>query len=145
MPGNILSHVLLGIVQEAEMSEKRCTSCGKVRPLTEFHGMKAAPDGHRYECKACENKRSAANYLKRKAMKVEQGRETRPPSGMRHEIANDSACWHCDWSLVCRERVNRAMPVACEYVDQDDWQRMRMYGYEELYAPLQSQLEMQAP
>jgi hypothetical protein len=32
---------------------KACSRCSEVRPLTEFHADRRAPDGKRSECKAC--------------------------------------------------------------------------------------------
>lgn len=41
------------------METKRCTNCGRVKPLEEFHkytGRTArSPDGRRAECKKCRN------------------------------------------------------------------------------------------
>jgi len=36
---------------------KKCTSCGKIKPLSEFHKCGKNIDGHTYECKVCANNR----------------------------------------------------------------------------------------
>ena len=35
------------------MKTKRCSKCGEVKPINEFHKNKANKDGHRYSCKIC--------------------------------------------------------------------------------------------
>lgn len=40
--------------------EKRCTKCGKTKPLDQFHRRKDAPDGRRAHCKECRNAASTA-------------------------------------------------------------------------------------
>lgn len=35
------------------MTEKKCTKCGEIKPLSEFHKRKASKDGLRYACKPC--------------------------------------------------------------------------------------------
>lgn len=43
------------------IEEKRCSNCGCIKPLSQFHkytGKTArSPDGHRAECKSCRNKK----------------------------------------------------------------------------------------
>ena len=41
---------------------KRCTTCGEVKPMTEFFANPKAPDGHTYDCKICVNARNSRNY-----------------------------------------------------------------------------------
>lgn len=51
---------LEGIVEQLglsfhELSDcKKCTKCGKVKPLSEFHKNSCRKDGHRARCKECE-------------------------------------------------------------------------------------------
>ncbi|UHS64811.1 hypothetical protein P9600_gp30 [Escherichia phage vB_EcoD_Opt212] len=52
----------LSISRILEMiEEKRCSNCGCVKPLSQFHkytGKTArSPDGYRAECKSCRNKK----------------------------------------------------------------------------------------
>ena len=42
--------------------QKRCTVCGVLKPLDEFHGASAMRDGHRNECKACTKELRRAHY-----------------------------------------------------------------------------------
>lgn len=39
--------------------EKRCTICGEIKPLSEFHRMTRSKDGHRSQCKPCHRAASA--------------------------------------------------------------------------------------
>ena len=38
-------------------THKRCTRCGRVRPLYEFHADRRAADGHRSKCRDCHLRR----------------------------------------------------------------------------------------
>lgn len=38
---------------EAGIPAKRCTKCGGIKPLTEFHRTRGSADGHTWWCKAC--------------------------------------------------------------------------------------------
>jgi hypothetical protein len=38
--------------------EKTCTKCGCTKPIEEFYKDKQKPDGHRPDCKACNNETS---------------------------------------------------------------------------------------
>ena len=42
------------------MSEKRCTKCGVIKPLSGFHKHRLSKDGHAYQCKECNKTRSRA-------------------------------------------------------------------------------------
>ena len=41
---------------------KQCTKCGVVKPLTEFHKRPETKDGHRTDCKECNQKQKAAKW-----------------------------------------------------------------------------------
>lgn len=55
-------------------TEKRCTHCGKIKPIAEFGIQNNTPDGRRYHCKACHRLRrqnrqlSDPLYSKRKSI-----------------------------------------------------------------------------
>ena len=66
------------------MDEKRCTKCGEVKPLDEFHRQTATRDGRRPDCKACTAARRRTWY--------EQNRD--------RELARVSA-----WQAANAERV----------------------------------------
>ena len=42
------------------MQTKRCSKCGEVKPLIQFNKKKASKDGHRAQCKACQNSYQSA-------------------------------------------------------------------------------------
>jgi len=44
------------------MSEKTCTKCGVVKPLTEFSERPSRPNGYRSRCKSCEASSTRNNY-----------------------------------------------------------------------------------
>lgn len=47
---------------------KKCTQCGEVKPLSEFHRRKTgSKDGHRGECKDCRHYQYVANAFHKKA------------------------------------------------------------------------------
>lgn len=37
------------------MSSKRCTRCGKIKELSEFHLNRRSKDGYQYHCKPCQS------------------------------------------------------------------------------------------
>lgn len=43
--------------QPAEDGEKRCSRCGKTKPLTDFNANRASRDGRAFDCKACRKER----------------------------------------------------------------------------------------
>ncbi|MCX5379288.1 endonuclease VII domain-containing protein [Streptomyces sp. NBC_00091] len=45
---------------------KLCRTCGEVKPHSEWHRRKSAPDGLATRCKACRKPRDSAGHLKRK-------------------------------------------------------------------------------
>jgi len=65
------------------MKEKRCTQCGKVKPLTEFYRQASSKDGHKQECKLCSlarvreyGKTDKAREAKRRYRQSRQGQQT---------------------------------------------------------------------
>lgn len=52
------------------MVTKKCTKCGKEKPLSEFNKNKTTKDGHRFQCRECQ-KESGVLYRKRN---VEKGK-----------------------------------------------------------------------
>ena len=44
---------------------KRCTQCGAVKPLSQFHLMVTGRDGHRSECASCSCERAQRSYKPR--------------------------------------------------------------------------------
>lgn len=48
-----------------EIKTKKCSRCGKVLPLSEFHRNKAKPDGHSNLCKDCQNEYNREYLMKK--------------------------------------------------------------------------------
>jgi hypothetical protein len=44
-------------------AEKRCTLCGLVQPISEFHKRIGSPDGHRSQCKRCRNEEESSRKM----------------------------------------------------------------------------------
>lgn len=42
--------------------KKKCSKCGKVKPIEEFYKNKGTKDGHGHYCKDCHGKRSKVTY-----------------------------------------------------------------------------------
>lgn len=51
---------------EEAIKVKKCTKCGKIKPVTEFNKRKASKDGYTYRCKECEAAQARAYYKKKK-------------------------------------------------------------------------------
>ena len=49
---------------ENETKIKKCSKCGKIKLLNEFHKRSDRKNGIRPECKECFNKKRRENYLK---------------------------------------------------------------------------------
>lgn len=47
------------------MIGKQCSSCGKIKPLSEFYKNKAQKDGYSNQCKECSNKSIAKSITRR--------------------------------------------------------------------------------
>ncbi|MDD3072004.1 MAG: hypothetical protein PHX88_12515 [Methanoculleus horonobensis] len=45
--------------------EKRCSKCGDIKPLDEFHRDRRSPDGHVWACKACTRAVGREYYYRR--------------------------------------------------------------------------------
>lgn len=56
---------------------KKCTKCGEVKPLEDYHKLRAAKDGCRTYCKKCAIRDASSWALKNKQKVVEQAREYR--------------------------------------------------------------------
>ena len=44
------------------MDKKKCTKCGKLKPLTDFHKRRASKDGHYSQCKMCVSEYQIKHY-----------------------------------------------------------------------------------
>jgi hypothetical protein len=60
---------------------KKCTSCRKTRPKSEFHKQQSTKDGLRYECKKCNKKKALKAYHANPAhyIKVQKAWQARNP------------------------------------------------------------------
>jgi hypothetical protein len=54
---------------------KRCTKCGLVKPLNEFHNCKSFKDGKTYVCKSCAKERKRNRYLETRETTLAKCRE----------------------------------------------------------------------
>ena len=52
--------------QAAKPATKKCSKCGKEKPLDEFYRDKKSPDGYAYNCKECHRLTSRESYRKTK-------------------------------------------------------------------------------
>lgn len=59
------------------MTAKRCSKCGKEKPLEEFHRRRRSPDGRTEQCKPCCSARQAAYRAKDPERVREMRRESR--------------------------------------------------------------------
>ena len=59
------------------VKKRRCSTCGKSKPLTDFYKDKKGRDGYGYSCKSCAKSRASSNYYdnheKRKARNRQYG------------------------------------------------------------------------
>ena len=53
------------------METKRCTKCGEVKPLDEYHKDKRRGDGRRSDCRTCVKARDAEHYQANRERKLE--------------------------------------------------------------------------
>lgn len=51
--------------------QKKCTKCGEVKPLSEYHRNRHARDGHNYSCKECVRAADAKRWAKKAAARQE--------------------------------------------------------------------------
>lgn len=63
---------------DTEIKEKKCTNCGKNKPLDEFGNLKAAKDGKMSICKECNRARSTA-FRKLAESTVKSDKSKTPP------------------------------------------------------------------
>ena len=49
------------------MTEKRCSKCGSIKPLSEYHINKQNLDGHAGVCKTCRNTAARARTLRKRS------------------------------------------------------------------------------
>ena len=53
-------------METQEIKTKKCSRCGRVLPVTEFHKRPSAKDGLQYYCRECHNESARRSYQKRK-------------------------------------------------------------------------------
>jgi len=68
-------------IEEESQGEKRCTKCGEVKPLKEFHKAKSHKDGFLYHCKRCVNEYDRKYY----ATHTEKHRENQKKYRVTHK------------------------------------------------------------
>lgn len=55
-----------------EQSVKKCTLCGEVKPINHFYKRAMMKDGHRSECKVCNDAKRAERRSKAKQVHVSE-------------------------------------------------------------------------
>lgn len=55
-------------------THKTCRTCGQLLPVSEFGAFKRAPDGLRYDCKPCNNRKSKEWYEANKERRCEKSK-----------------------------------------------------------------------
>lgn len=56
-------------METQEIKTKKCSTCGRVLPVTEFHKKTSAIDGLQDRCRECHNESSRRSYQKKKEAK----------------------------------------------------------------------------
>ena len=102
---------------------KKCSTCGKIKPLSEFHKRKDSPDGYRNQCKYCytERAKSRPNFVERqraywrkyyKKNRMEESKRQREKAiKLRKEAQNKLGgrcikCGYSDWRALCADHIN---------------------------------------
>ena len=83
------------------MKKKRCTKCGEVKPLTDYHRNKSKHDGRETWCKTCKN---AYNTAYARGMLFDARLENRIPSIERKYHCITCGMGHdteCEAALCC--------------------------------------------
>ena len=78
-------------------TSKRCTSCGRIKPLSDFHRNAHHKDGHSYDCKRCRGlgywNQSAEEKRRRHALRVQRAARRDAPTDHRsHEKKRCVVC-----------------------------------------------------
>ena len=66
--------VALRLMSENPITQKRCSKCGEVKPLADFHRHNQQPDGRYPSCAACLNARRRALYAADGGMACEKSK-----------------------------------------------------------------------
>ena len=69
---------------------KRCSHCGKIKPLDEFYNNRSQPDGKRHECKDCTKEAE-----KNSKLKSQQSDTPKLPFNYQRKVKKDAG------SLIC--------------------------------------------
>lgn len=75
------------------VTTKRCSHCGEVKDVREFHKRKDTRDGFRADCKSCVRVRVSRNYFRDPSTKNDYDATRRNLPGKRVEAALRSAQW----------------------------------------------------
>ena len=95
------------------MTEKVCSKCGEIKPLSEFHKNKTATDGHRSSCGEC-CRVAAQEYHHEQANRM-RGRYKNPHQDKDKQLAAipSDQLWHPDDYIraVCHVEGGRCVGV----------------------------------
>ena len=140
------------------METKRCTKCGEVKPVSEFHKKKRARDGRQARCKACVKAYAAEWYVRNRerinernaawdAANRERRREVNSAwhAKNREHVAERKAAYYsahpeksaenrarsAEWYRENRDRIaERRATTPNVWWEGDYRKRMRGYGFE---------------
>jgi len=72
------------------VTEKRCSTCGELKPLSEYHTARKAKDGLMYACKICVIAATHAYAAKRKEQFAAEGVDNNPRRCARCKVVKDA-------------------------------------------------------
>lgn len=120
----------LAYMTSEPVAEKRCKTCGQVKPVTDFYRGTGYPDGYRARCKACCGKdtrtRRAENHdvaLERDARYREENRELIRERGLRwwRENKDQQAEYQRRYSSELLAEVLAHYGTTCACCGSTDW------------------------
>ena len=118
--------------------KKTCAMCQEPKEPDEFGRNRTTRDGLSYYCREC-----LATKERARRARCTAERESKIEASLYQAEARPAMhCYMCQHVTTCKMRVNLGQYVMCERSSDDDYFRMKARGYN---APLQSQLELQAP
>ena len=93
--GKEVQPVECGGMGTEEITEKRCTKCGEVKPISEFYRRAASKDGFQTYCKSClaENRRKNMGNV-RERERVKRAEERRELAWYRENFPQEGEPWN---------------------------------------------------
>jgi len=112
---------------------KRCSCCGEVKPISEFHKHKDGKFGVGGYCKVCKRLKQKEYQERRKRTRLVDDREvfSKEERNEWKELVAErpvrkprAHCKTCPMREVCAERVRNGVWVMCEIPDRWDLERV---------------------